>query len=307
MKTSLKGTVMKFNLDPQPRAGITVVEAYAERTRVPATMLFAMGKQTPNIAMEDYANKSAGLIEELRNRRENFRFVLKQFKTDIIKLITIDQVLNRKIRNTPYTTLMDVDMLNPIGLRMPLRDYAELLFKATELSKLTIAKVIPQAKVFFAEISSNNELVNNRPIDSYSFLELNSDRIQEYKGEFSRALDSTYENPTTTFGQQFKRAKDWDETSELCKAISANLNDISKQDLTGDVKELSELLDRVLVHVRKEADKDQISETNIKLLKRASAQIAEEVSFLGAVVHLADTFLNVMEDNKEFLRDFLSK
>lgn len=304
---TIKGIPMKFDLPTPVRGPITTVETHHPASRVAATMLFGMGKTTPNIAMEDHSNKSVSLVEELRNRRENFRFVLKQFKSDVIKLITVDAVLNRKIKNTPYTSLMDIEMLNPIGLRTSLVEYGELLFKATELSKLTIAKVLPNAKIFFAEIASNNELKNNHPIDSYSFLQMNEENIREYKTQFSRFLDSTYENPTTTFGQQFKRVADWEKTMELCKAISTNLNDITKQDLTGEIKELSELLDRVLIHVKKESDKDAISPTNMKILKLASTQIAEEISFLGAVVHLADTYLNVMEDNKEFLRDFLSK
>ena len=298
---------MKIDLPTPKRGGIQHQNSYHEVTQLPATMLFGMGKAVPTIAMEDHSNKSGGLIEELHNRRENFRFVLKQFKTDVIKLITVDAVLNRKIKNTPYTTLMDVEMLNPIGLRCTLAEYGELLFKSTELCKLTLAKVLPQAKVFFAEIASNNELQNNRPLDSYAFLQLNEEHIREYKEQFKKVLDSTYENPTTTFGQQFKRVKDWEDTIEFCKAISGNLNDITKQNITNDIKELSGLLDRVITHVKREADNDAISATNLKVIKSAAIAIAEEISFLGAVIHLADTYLKVMEDNKEFLRDILMK
>jgi hypothetical protein len=43
------------------------------------------------------------------------------------------------------------------------------------------------------------------------------------------------------------------------------------------------------------------------LVKSATRSIAEEVSFLGATLHLADTLVKVMEDNKEYLRDYLTK
>ena len=43
------------------------------------------------------------------------------------------------------------------------------------------------------------------------------------------------------------------------------------------------------------------------MIKVATRAIAEEVSFLGAVIHLADTLIQVMGDNKEFLRDYLTK
>ena len=58
---------------------------------------------------------------------------------------------------------------------------------------------------------------------------------------------------------------------------------------------------------KRKADNDAISATNLKVIKSAAVAIAEEISFLGAVIHLADTYLKVMEDNKEFLRDFLMK
>lgn len=294
-------------LDNLPAKGIEVLGSYAAPTRIPATMLYGMPKAVHSIQMEDYTNKSSGLSEEIRRRQENLRFVLKQFKRDFIKAITLDSLLNRKIAKEPYTSLMDIEMLNPIGLRSPLIDYTKVVFEATETCKLIVAKTIPNAKIFFAELVANDELKNNRPLDTFQYLTLNTESVESLKSSFSKMLDSQYENPTTTFGQQFKRVKDWEDTTKLCSEISKNLTDLSKQSLDHEIKAISDLLDKLSLRVKKKGEENGISPTNIEMIKVATRAIAEEVSFLGAVIHLADTLVQVMEDNKEFLRDYLTK
>lgn len=294
-------------LDHLTKKGIQVLDTYAPQTQIPATMLYGMPKAVPNVQMEDYTNKASGLSEEIRRRQENLRFVFKQFKKDFIKAITLDSFLNRKLAKEPYTSLMDIEMLNPMGLRSPLIDYAMIVFEATEVCKLIVAKTIPNAKIFFAELVANDELQNNRPLDTFQYLVLNTESVDSLKSSFAKMLDSQYENPTTSFGQQFKRVKDWEETTKLCAEISKNLEDISKQSLQGEVKAISDLLDKLSLRVKRKGEADEISKTNIDMIKVATRSIAEEVSFLGAVIHLGDTLIKVMEDNKEFLRDYLTK
>lgn len=294
-------------LDNLPAKGIEVLGSYAVPTRIPATMLYGMPKAVHSIQMEDYTNKASGLSEEIRRRQENLRFVLKQFKRDFIKAITIDSFLNRKLAKEPYTSLMDIEMLNPIGLRSPLVDYAKVVFEATEVCKLIVAKTVPNAKIFFAELVGNDELKNNRPLDTFQYLTLNTESVEGLKSNFAKMLDSQYENPTTTFGQQFKRVKDWEDTTKLCSEISKNLEDLSKQSLDHEIKAISDLLDKLSLRVKKKGEENGISPTNIEMIKVATRAIAEEISFLGAVIHLADTLIKVMEDNKEFLRDYLIK
>lgn len=294
-------------LENLPKKGIQILDGYANPIQVPATMLYGMPKAVPNIQMEDYTNKASGLTEEIRRRQENLRFVFKQFKKDFIKAITLDSVLNRKLSKEPYTSLMDIEMLNPMGLRSPLIDYAKVIFEATELCKIIVAKTVPNAKVFFAELVANDELQNNRPLDSFQHLILNTETIDSLKATLSKMLDSRYENPTTTFGQQFKRVKDWEDTTKLCAEISRNLEDLSKQSLNSEIKSISDLLDKLSIRVKNKGEVDGISQTNIDMIKVAVRSIAEEISFLGATIHLGDTLVNVMEDNKEFLRDYLTK
>lgn len=283
------------------------IQTYSPMVRVPAAMLFNQPKETRSLAMEDFQSKATGLAEELRSRQESLRFVLKEMKSDILKIISVDGVLNKRLSKIPYATLMDVEMLNPMGLRAPLVDYAQTLLTTTEVCKVIIAKVLPGAKVFFSELVGNNELQNQRPIDSYSFLELNEEAITELKSKLGKMLDSAYENPVTTFGTQFKRFKDWEDTQALTKAISENLNDITKYDMEKEIKVISSVLDKLTVKVKAALDEKKISTNNMNLIKLATRQVAEEISFLGAVVHLGDTFLKVMEDNKEFLRDYVNK
>ena len=298
---------MKNLLNDLPKQGIVVLGGYSQLVQTPATMMFGMPKAVTAIQMEDYTNKSSGLSEEIRRRQENLRFVFKQFKKDFIKAITFDTLLNRRIAKESYTSLMDIEMLNPMGLRSPLLDYCMVVLEAIEICKLIIGKTLPNAKIFFAELVANNELKNNRPLDSFQYLILNTENVDRLKGSFSKMLDSQYENPITTFGQQFKRIKDWEDTNKLCAEISKGLEDISKQNLQGEIKVISDLLDKLSLRVKREGEEDGISKSNVEAIKVATRSIAEEVSFLGAVIHLADTLINVMEDNKEFLRDYLTK
>lgn len=289
------------------RKAIGDITTYSPSVRTPAAMLFNQPQASRSLAMEDFQNKGSSLGDELKNRQESLRFVLKELKNDVLKIITFDSVLNKRLAKIPYSSLMDIEMLNPMGLRAPLLDYATTLLKATEICKLVVAKVLPGAKVFFSELISNDELMNQRPIDSYSFLSLNEEPITELKQQIGKMLDSAYENPVTNFGAQFKRVKDWEDTQALTKAISENLNDITKYDLEKEIKTISGILDKLVIKVKAAAEAKQISANNINLIKVATRQIAEEISFLGAIVHLGDTFLKVMEDNKEFLRDYLNK
>lgn len=279
---------------------------YAPSVQVPATFLYGMPKPVPDIAMEDYVGQSGGLMEEIRRRQENMRFVLKEFKRDFVKTVTFDLMLNRKLAKEPYTSLMGVEILNPMGLRSPLLDYAKVIFESIEVSQLIVAKTLPNAKIFFAKLVADDELKNSRPIEVYQYLNLNTDHITELKSKLAKMLDSKYENATTTFGQQFKRIKDWDDTCKLSAEISKGLTDLSKYDLSADVKEITSLLDKLALRVKK-TDDGGISPTNLSLIKTATRSIAEEVSFLGATLHLADTLVKVMEDNKEFLRDYITK
>ena len=283
-----------------------LLSGYAATIQVPATLLYGMPKPVPDIAMESYGTKSAGLQEELSRRQENLRFVLKELKRDFTKLITFDSMLNRKIAKEPYTTLMAIEILNPMGLRAPLLDYAKIIFEAVELSKLIYAKTLPNAKIFFAKLIADDELANSKPIDACQYLMLNTEIINELKGQLAKMLDSKYENAVTTFGSQFKRIKDWEDTNKLISEISKDVNEITKYDIAGEVKELTGLLDKLAIRVKKTGD-DKISTVNVNLIKTATRSIAEEVSFLGASLHLADTLVKVMEDNKEYLRDYLTK
>ena len=283
-----------------------LLSGYAATIQVPATLLFAMPKPVPEISMESYGTKSAGLQEELSRRQENLRFVLKELKRDFTKLITFDSMLNRKIAKEPYTTLMAIEILNPMGLRAPLLDYAKIIFEAVELSKLIYAKTLPNAKIFFAKLIADDELANSKPIDACQYLMLNTEIINELKGQLAKMLDSKYENAVTTFGSQFKRIKDWEDTNKLISEISKDVNEITKYDIAGEVKELTGLLDKLAIRVKKTGD-DKISTVNVNLIKTATRSIVEEGSFLGASLHLADTLVKVMEDNKEYLRDYLTK
>lgn len=289
------------------RKPIGEISTYSPSVRTAAAMLFNQPKASHSLAMEDFSNKNSGLGDELKNRQESLRFVLKEMKNDVLKIITFDSVLSKRLSKIPYSSLMDIEMLNPMGLRAPLLDYAGTLLAATEISKLIIGKVLPGAKIFFSELVSNDELMNQRPVDSYSFLSLNEEPIAETKQKLAKMLDSAYENPVTTFGHQFKRFKDWEDTQAITKAISENLNDITKCDLEKEIKTISAILDKLVVKVKTAADRGLISQNNVNLIRVATRQIAEEISFLGAVVHLGDTFLKVMEDNKEFLRDYVNK
>lgn len=289
------------------RKSIGDINSYSPQVRAAAAMLFNQPKALPSIAMEDFQNKNYSLGEELKNRQESLRFVLKELKNDVLKIISFDSVLSKRLSKIPYSSLMDIEMLNPMGLRAPLLDYATTLLQATEVCKLIVGKVLPGAKIFFSELVANDELMNQRPVDSYSFLSLNEEPIAELKQKIAKMLDSAYENPVTTFGQQFKRFKDWEETQALTKVISENLNDITKYDLEKEIKTISGILDKLVVKVKAAADAKEISTNNINLVKLSARQIAEEISFLGAIVHLGDTFLKVMEDNKEFLRDYVNK
>lgn len=291
----------------EKRKAIGDLTTYSPNVRAPAAMLFNQPVVPKQLAMEDYQTKTSTLGDELKNRQESLRFVLKELKNDVLKIISFDSVLNKRLAKIPYSSLMDIEMLNPMGLRAPLVNYATTLLRATEVSKLIVGKVLPGAKVFFSELVANDELMNQRPIDSYSFLSLNEEPISELKQEIAKMLDSAYENPVTSFGAQFKRVKDWEETQALTKTISENLNDITKYDLEKEIKTISGILDKLVVKVRQAAEEKQISTNNINLIKVATRQIAEEISFLGAIVHLGDTFLKVMEDNKEFLRDYVNK
>ena len=283
-----------------------LLSGYAAAVQVPATFLYGMPKPVPDIAMEDYTNKASGLAEEIRRRQENLRFVLKQFKKDFVKTITFDSMLNRKLTKEPYTSLMNVEILNPMGLRAPLLDYAKVVFEAVEISKLIVAKTLPNAKIFFAKLVADDELQNSRPLDVYQYLTLNTDHVTELKSQFAKMLDSQYENATSTFGQQFRRVKDWEETCKLVAEISKGVEDLTKYELSADVKEITSLLDKLALRVKR-TDEGGISATNLQLVKSATRSIAEEVSFLGATLHLADTLVKVMEDNKEYLRDYLTK
>lgn len=288
------------------KAPLGLLTSYAPRVQVPATLLYGMPKAVSSVAMEDYTNKSAGLMEELRRRQENMRFVLKQFKRDIIKSVTFDSMLNRRLGKEPYTSLMNIEILNPMGLRSPLLDYAKVIFEAIELSKLTVATTLPNAKIFFAKLIADDELQNSRPVDVHQYLLLNTEALDSLKSQLAKMLDSQYENATSTFGQQFKRVKDWEDTCKLCSDISNGLEELTKHDLTKDIGELTSMLDKLSLRVKR-TDDSGISTVNIELIKSAARALAEEVSFLGATLHLADTLVKVMEDNKEFLRDYLTK
>lgn len=290
---------------PKP-SPLGMLSGYAPPVQIAATLLYGMPKPVSSVAMEDYSNKSAGLMEELRRRQENMRFVLKQFKRDIIKSVTFDSMLNRRLTKEPYTSLMNIEILNPMGLRSPLLDYATVIFEAIELSKLTVAVTLPNAKIFFAKLIADDELKNSRPVDVHQYLLLNTEPLNDLKEKLSKMLDSQYENATSTFGQQFKRVKDWEDTCKLCADISTGLEDLSKHDLTKDITELTQMLDKLSLRVKR-IDDTGISTVNIELIKSAARALAEEVSFLGATLHLADTLVKVMEDNKEFLRDYLTK
>lgn len=294
-----------INLEELPKKGIQPLTGYAPKVQIPATLLYGMN-QNKSFALEDYTgNRGFSLLEELKRRQENLRFVLKEFKRDVCKVVMFDSTLNKRLAKEPYTSLMDVEILNPMGLKATILEYTTLLTEAMEICKLTVAKTIPNAKVFLAQLIADNELQNNRPIDVQQYIVLNTEHIDSVKKQLSKMLDSSYDNAISTFGQQFKRVKDWEETTKLSADLSKSLNDLMKHNVARDVKLISDLVDKLTLKVKN--DDTQVSPVNVELLKTTVRTLAEEISFIGAIVHLTDTLVNVMEDNKEYLRDYLTK
>lgn len=287
--------------------GIQILPTYAEKVKVPATLLYGMPARMHDVALEEFgATATGGLMQEIQRRQENLRFVLKQVKTEFLKLTTPDTVLNRRLAKEKYTSIMNIEILNPMGLRAPLLEYSKVILEGTQISREIIAKLIPAAKVYLAGLVASTELKDAKPSDSYHTLFVYNDPVKAIKAEIAKMLDSKYENPTVTFGTHFKRIKDWEDCSTVNFEISKSLQDIAKHDFASDIRLLTAMIDKLSVTIKRGGD-DSVSAPNIKRIKLAVYEIAEAVSFVGAIMHLADTLVNVMEDNKEFLRDYLSK
>lgn len=304
----IRNTRMSFNNTAQldPVEDVVRLESYAQAVVVPASLLFAQPTGLNKVAMESFATLSEGLLEELGIRKNSIAFTIKETTTAFTSMFSSDATLNRKLAKVPFTNLMDLPILNPMGLKGSLTEYGHVLVAASELCLHIILQTIPQAKVFYAEVLGNAELGNSRPIPALGDLRLNTEEVTGLKLAIKQMLDSKYQNPTVTFGTQFKRVKDWNETEDVTAKMANNLKKLEKLDIRKVIKSLLPLIDKLIVRATQKSGDKAISDVNINVLKDVTRNIADEIAFVGAICHLTDTYVRVMEENKEQLRSYLT-
>lgn len=293
-------------LSLEENTSVVRLESYAPDVVTPASLLFGQPAGLNQVAMESFTKFSDGLLEDLGIRKDSIVFTIKETGTGFKSMFSNDITLNLKLKKVPFTTLMDLNILNPMGLKCSLLEYGQVLLAGTQLSKHILVETLPQAKVFYAEVIGNNELGNARPIPALSDLRLNTEEIAALKLSIQKMLDSKYENPMVSFGTHFKRIKDWEDTISVTEQIAKNIKELQKIDLHGKLKSILPLIDKLLVRVMQKGEDNKISDVNVTILKEVTKNLADEVAFLGAMIHLADTYVRVMEENKEQLRNYLT-
>lgn len=291
------------HLKPQRVNTLSEVQGYTERSRLPMQLMFNqpnnMQRLNLNLKLESFNNVMDTWNEVLKERANALNFVLTQTMQDFRALFRIDNVLVHEINTIPYTTLASVDLPNVIGLKADIHTYAKKLDLALTLANDVLEFELPSLQKLVGQlIADKDALTSVRPISSLTEVKMHSQDVEKTKTELAAMIGQDTTQQFVKFGSIYYSINEWKDCTKLVQAISQRLKKIKMEKFSKDVKNLTVLMDRLIIRSQSE----NVPQSNIETYAGVIEASSNNIAFAGAVIHMCETLLTVMEQHNEILK-----
>lgn len=276
------------------------VDGYTQQSKLPMALMFAQPNNAANynFKMEDASQLLSSFNDLISERAQSLDFVMRETLIGIKSFFTYDSNLVYNIEQVPYTTLAKVDLVNVIGLKCDLRTYIARLAEALEVAVKILEFELPAIQKLVGQLISNKDaLTSLTPISALTEIKMYTQDTERMKNELSALVGPNHTKEFVKFGESYYSMGEWKNAMKEVREISNRLKKINVERFGKDVKNLTALMDRlIMVSQRKEVPQSNI-ETYSKVIETSSNNIA----FAGAVVHMCETLLIVVNDHNKVL------
>lgn len=291
------------HLKPQRVNTLSEVQGYTERSRLPMQLMFNqpnnMKRLNLNLKLESFNNVMDTWNEVLKERANALNFVLTQTMQDFRSLFRIDNVLVHEIGNIPYTVLANVDLPNVIGLKADIHTYAKKLDLALTLANAVLEFELPSLQKLVGQlIADKDALTSVRPISSLTEVKMHSQDVEKTKTELAAMIGQDTTQQFVKFGSIYYSIDEWKNCTKLVQSISLRLKKIKMEKFSKDVKNLTVLMDRLIMRSQNE----KVPQSNIETYASVIEDSSNNIAFAGAVIHMCETLLTVMEQHNEIIK-----
>ncbi len=280
---------------------LSEVKGYTERSRLPMQLLFKQPNNMTrlNLKLENFNNVMDTWTNVLTERANALNFVLTETMQDFKTYFSTDSALAYEITAVPYTKLANVDLPNIIGLKADLPTYAKKLSNSLTLATSVLEFELPALTKLVAELLANKDaLTSVRPINSLTDIKMYSQDIDKEKNELAAMIGQEQTQQFVKFGAIYYSIGEWKDCSRLVQTLSVRLKKLKLEKFSKDVKNLTALMDKLIIRSQNaEIPRDNV-ETYATIIEASSNNIA----FAGAIIHMCETLLTVMEQHNEILR-----
>lgn len=220
-------------------------------------------------------------------------------KTTMLNLVV------HKLEKRDYTVNMDMQLPIPNGLISPLDEYAYLLQESWVVARDFAERSISRVDDYISTIISHPERLGH--ITETSLIEamqFNESRIESFKLRMENSFSKTKQSELATFGQLFKRNKDFHSFGEAVILLAKDYDTRNNTQLKNHVDKLSEKSS--LLHTKIKQGKININNSTAANIALVLHKTAVEVDFYASLCVLIEELILKFGEMLNSISDDLS-
>jgi len=280
----------------QPVPGVT------SQHELPMKLMLGQPNNSQNITMlklEGMAGAMDYWDDLLRDRINTLGIVMNDTLNSFKTYFRLDSSVVYDISSIPYTTLAKVDLPNVLGLKADIFTYTkkldESLTLAANILEFELAALL---KVVAQLVADKEALTSMSPISSLTEIKMYSQDVDKTKDELAKMITSNHTQEFVKFGSIYYSNAEWKECGKVALSISQRLKKLQLNKYSKDIKNLTALMDRLIMRTRNET----IPTDNIKTYSEVIERSSNNIAFAGATVSLCETLLTVLNQHNDIIR-----
>jgi hypothetical protein len=171
-----------------------------------------------------------------------------------------------------------------------------------------VDRAIQPAINYFGLLLSTPDHMSRASINPFEKkIVLNKSGIKVAKYEIGECFRGDSHKTKAEFGEVFARVKDWEDATTGLEELTVQLAEVAPNLVAGKVNDLVNVLDRLILRMEQSPEVYQANGITGKAMADIVMGIGEEVEYYAAHVHTVQMTANVMTQNSERIKEFLSR
>lgn len=279
----------------------TIPKGYTEATAMPMGLMFNQPNNTQaiNFKMENINELSISMLDILKERSQTLDFVMRETMSDIKAFFAFDSKIAYEITDVPYSKLASVRLQNIIGLKANIFEYTKKLNTALDLAINILEFELNGLTKLIAQLLSNKDAItSNRPISAIADLKMHSTDVEKIKNELAAMIGHEAQQQYVEFGSIYYSLDEWKDCNRIALNISQQLKKAKLDRYAKDIKNLTALMDKLIIRIQGE----NIPRANIEDYSKLVEETSNNVAFAGATIHMSQTLIQTLTNHNEILK-----